>query len=88
VPQAEVSAWIHAVESMYYGGLWDPGHASAAEQAASGLMSEYAIVNAPPDVLEMLRHAIEVGYLTALAGVREGEFDAQIRTWRPDLASG
>lgn len=86
--QADVDGWIHAVEGMYYGGLWDPGHAAAAERAAARLMAEYAIDSAPPQVLAMVSHAIEVGYLAALEDVRDGAFDKQVRTWRPDLASG
>ncbi|MGH3328985.1 MAG: hypothetical protein ACRDPT_14545 [Streptomycetales bacterium] len=37
------------------------------------------------NVLQMLVQAIEAGYMTALQGVRNGDFDDEIRMWRPDL---
>jgi hypothetical protein len=36
----------------------------------------------------MFHQAIEVGYPTALEGVRRGSFDTEIAEWRPDLAEG
>jgi hypothetical protein len=34
----------------------------------------------------MLTQAIEIGYTSALRDVGDGEYDAEIETWRPDIA--
>jgi len=38
-------------------------------------MSVWGIIDAPAQVLEMNRQAIEIGYATALEHVRDGEYD-------------
>jgi hypothetical protein len=87
VPQAEVDSWTESVATMYYGEFARGDH-PAAEHAAANLMSGWGILNAPAPVLEMIRQALELGYMTALQHVRHGDFDNEIRMWRPDLAGG
>lgn len=86
VPQSEVDAWVDAITRLYYGGAWDPGDADAAEHAVANLWSEFGFLDAPMAVLQMFTHAIEVGYMSALRDVREGSYDAELVTWRPDLS--
>jgi len=38
------------------------------------------------EVLHMLVNACEIGYMAALNDIRDGDLDAQIHMWRPDLA--
>ena len=78
VPQAEVDEWLDAVSQMYYGESGDPDCWSPAEKDAANLMSGWGIINAPCEVLQMIRQAIETGYATALEHVRDGQFDGQI----------
>lgn len=52
----------------------------------ASLWSALGYQDAPTDVLRMLVAATEVGYMTALRDVRDGDFDAEILEWRPDLA--
>lgn len=85
VPQAEVDEWIDAVRRMHYGELSDPDCWEPAARAAVNLMSGCGVIDAPRDVLKMIRQAIETGYAKALEDVRDGRFDGQIQMWRPDL---
>lgn len=89
VPQADVDAWMEGVSNLYYGGVFDPGErndASLAERAVANLWSEFGFLNAPEEVRQMLKLAVEAGYIAALKDVREGNLDADIRMWRPDLS--
>jgi hypothetical protein len=86
VPQAEVDDWLDATERLYGGGNWDALDALAADRAVANLLSEFGYLNAPLEVLQMFKQAIEVGYMTALQDVRAGNFDGEIAMWRPDLS--
>ena len=57
----------------------------AASEAMANLSSAFGYQDAPTDVLRMLVAATEVGYMTALRDVRDGDFDDEILEWRPDL---
>ncbi|MFI1174161.1 hypothetical protein [Streptomyces melanogenes] len=39
----------------------------------------------PTELQQLITEAIEIGYATALKDVRDGDFDGDIREWRPDL---
>jgi len=67
---------------MYYGEFGDTDCWRPAAEAAAILMSKWGAINAPREVRAMIQQAIETGYATALAHVRDGEFDGQIRMWR------
>jgi hypothetical protein len=86
VPRAEVDDWLDAIARLYGGGNWDAIDAQRADRAVSLLLSEFGYLDAPLEVLQMFHQAIEVGYLTALEHVRAGNFDGEIKMWRPDLA--
>jgi hypothetical protein len=47
-------------------------------EAAANPGSEFGYEDVPGDVLRMLAQAIEIGYLTALRDVRNGDFDDQL----------
>ncbi|CNF01156.1 Uncharacterised protein [Mycobacterium tuberculosis] len=58
-------------------GLWgievdDSGHEHAAGEAAASLMSGSGLLYVPPEILRMLRQAIEIGYAAALKSVEDG----------------
>jgi hypothetical protein len=72
---------------MYYGEFEQADH-QAAEHPVAMLMSGWGILNAPAPVLEMIRQALELGYITALRHVRDGDLDDEIRMWRPGLTGG
>lgn len=54
-----------------------PGRSSCgvAQEAAANLWSGFGYQDAPGDVLRMFAQAIEIGYLTALRDVRNGDLD-------------
>jgi len=83
LPLAEVVAWTEAVNRMYYGQSSDSECWEPAAHATASLMSAWGIIDAPSQVLEMIRQAIETGYATALEHVRDGEYDDQIEMWWP-----
>jgi hypothetical protein len=83
VPQAEIDEWIDSVRRMYYGEISDTDCWGPAGNAVADLMSGWGMINAPLEVLEMIRQALEVGYATALEHVRDGRVDDQIEMWRP-----
>jgi hypothetical protein len=86
VPEEEVDSWIDAISRLYGGGRWDPGDWQRASHAVAMLWSEFGFLDAPIEILHMFKNAIEVGYMTALQDVRNGDFDDEIRMWRPDLS--
>lgn len=58
-------------------GLWGievdgSGHEHAAGEAAANLMSGTGLLYMPPEVLRMLRQAIEIGYAAALKSAEDG----------------
>jgi hypothetical protein len=50
------------------------------------LWSGYGWQSAPFAVQQLLVQAIETGYCLALGDVRDGNFDAEIKMWRPEIA--
>jgi hypothetical protein len=76
-----VDKCLDAVSRMYYES-GDPDCWSPAERVAANLVSGWGIINAPCEVLQMIRQAIETGYATVLEHVRDGQFDGQIALWR------
>jgi hypothetical protein len=80
-----IDDWVRAVSELHASVVPDGRYARAAAEAAAILWSGSGYQDAPPRVQQMLVQAIEVGYLTALQNVRDGDFDGDIRMWRPDL---
>src|SRR6266536_263787 len=59
---------------------------AAAGHAVATLWSSYGWQGAPFAVQQLLVQAIETGYCLALGDVRDGNFDAEIKMWRTQLA--
>jgi hypothetical protein len=56
----------------------NPGDEREAAQAAASLWSGFGYLDAPTDVLRMFVQAIEVGYVTALNDVRDGNINVEL----------
>jgi hypothetical protein len=56
----------------------DPGDEREAAQAAANLWSGFGDLDTPTDVLRMFVQAIEVGYMTALSNVRDGNVNVEL----------
>ncbi|WP_018505364.1 hypothetical protein [Parafrankia discariae] len=82
----QLDSWIEDMQGLYAILVNDPTDVSAAREAVANLWSEYGDPDMPADVADMLIQAIEIGYAAALRDVRDGDFDDDIREWRPDLA--
>ena len=83
--RVDVDGWADAVATLHAANARDAGDERAASEAMANLWSAFGYQGAPTDVLRMLVAATEVGYMTALRDVRDGDFDAEILEWRPDL---
>jgi hypothetical protein len=55
-----------------------PGDEREAAQAAANLWSGFGYLDAPTDVLRMFVQVIEVGYMTALNDVRDGNINVEL----------
>jgi hypothetical protein len=69
VVSSEVRVTCHA------GYVTDATDARIAGHAVASLWSEYGFLDAPLAVLEMLTHAVEMGYVAALEEIRRGALD-------------
>jgi hypothetical protein len=83
VLEEEIDDWAQAIARLHEITAGDPGDARVAGAVASQ-WSGFGYQNAPLRVL--LVQAIEVGYMTALKDVRDGDLDDEIRMWRPGLS--
>lgn len=83
--RVDVDGWADAVASLHATVARDRSDERAASEAMANLWSAFGYQDAPADVLRMLVAATEIGYMTALRDVRDGDFDAEILGWRPDL---
>ncbi|GGU53460.1 hypothetical protein GCM10010211_17740 [Streptomyces albospinus] len=81
--QVHLDGLVEAVANFY--AATDQVDARAASEAAANLCSGSGYVYAPTELVEAFTRAIEVGYAAALSAVRDGEFDEDIRGWRPQL---
>jgi hypothetical protein len=81
----DINDWVQAITTLHNTVATEPGDEAAARDAAANLWSGFGYQDAPGDVLRMFCHAIEIGYMTALRDVRDGDFDDQLIEWRPDL---
>lgn len=81
----DINDWVQAIATLHDTVATDPGDQAAAHEATANLWSGFGYQDAPGDVLRMFCQAIEIGYMTALRDVRDGDFDDQITEWRPDL---
>ncbi|MGH3341371.1 MAG: hypothetical protein ACRDPK_00510 [Carbonactinosporaceae bacterium] len=85
VSKEEIDIWVSAIAILHASVARDPGDERAAADAVANLWSGFGYQDAPMNVLQMFVQAIEIGYMTALQGVRNGDFDDEIRMWRPNL---
>ena len=82
----DVNQWSDAIASLHANTEHDPGDGRQAYEAIANIRSAYGYQDAPTEVIKMLVNACEVGYMAALNDLRDGDLDAQIQMWRPDLA--
>lgn len=78
----EINDWVQAISNLHASVATDPIDERAAREAAANLWSGFGYQDAPGDVLRMFVQAIEIGYITALRDVRDGEFDDELKVWR------
>ena len=79
----EINDWVDAIATLHATVATDRADELAAQEAAANLWSEFGYQDAPGDVLRMFAQAIEIGYLTALRDVRNGDLDDHLADWRP-----
>ncbi len=85
-PQEAITNAAQAISDMHIATV--PGeHAHAAGHAAANLCSGagHRLLYLPTELQQLVTEAIEIGYVTALKDVRDGDFDGDIRQWRPHL---
>jgi hypothetical protein len=88
VSQQEVDDWIKVVGHMRYNAFHFERADEAAAQRSLGdvdLLDACGCLTSPPPVREMFSQLMEIGYLMALRDVRDGEFDGELASWRPDI---
>jgi hypothetical protein len=85
IPATEVEDWAAHISAMNHNVTRDPQDDSAAGHAVAMLWSGYGWQGAPFAVQQLLVRAIETGYCLALSDVRDGNFDAEIKMWRPGV---
>lgn len=81
----DLARWADAIGQLHFNTSADPGDERAADRAVANLWSGFGFRDGPPEVVQLVLQAIEVGYLAALRDVRDGQFDTELSTWRPDL---
>jgi hypothetical protein len=54
-------------------------------EAIARLWGRFDYQDAPLTILQILFHALEIGYATAVDDVRDGGFDEDLMLWRPTL---
>ncbi|WP_143532041.1 hypothetical protein [Saccharothrix sp. ALI-22-I] len=75
VSEDEINNWDQAIVNLHATVATEPADERAAREAAANLWSEFGYRDAPADVVRMLVHAIEIGYITALRDLRNGGGD-------------
>ncbi|MHC0429487.1 hypothetical protein ACX6XY_04750 [Streptomyces sp. O3] len=85
-PQEEIKSAAQAISDMHVAAVPDE-HARAAGRAAANLCSGagHRLSYAPTELQQLITHAIEIGYATALQDVRDGDFGGDVREWRSSL---
>jgi hypothetical protein len=86
IPAGEVEDWAVHIAALNHNVIRDPQDDTAAGRAVAMLWSGYGWQSAPFAVQQLLVQAIETGYCLALGDVRDGNFDAEIKMWRPEIA--
>lgn len=81
-----VDQWSEAIANLHANTEHDPGDGRQAYEAIANVWSAYGYQDAPTEVIKMLVNACEIAYMAALDDLRDGDLDAQIQMWRPDLA--
>ncbi|RYJ30537.1 hypothetical protein CU044_1272 [Streptomyces sp. L-9-10] len=85
--QEEIGSAVRAVSDLHMATVPDE-HARAADHAAANLCSGAGLSVAPAGLHQLINEAIQIGYSAALSDMRDGDFDDDIREWRPDLSTG
>ncbi|MCX4675587.1 hypothetical protein OG413_09740 [Streptomyces sp. NBC_01433] len=85
--QEEIGSAVRAVSDLHMATVHDE-HARATDHAAANLCSDAGLSVAPPWLHQLINEAIQIGYAAALRDVRDGDFDDDIREWRPYLSEG
>ncbi|WP_018784348.1 hypothetical protein [Micromonospora sp. CNB394] len=73
VTRKDVDEWVEMIARLHDNTATDLGDEREAERAVAMLWSGFGYLDAPLDVLRMFVQAIEVGYMAALADVRDGK---------------
>jgi hypothetical protein len=84
IDEDEINGWIDAIAVLYGTAVRDEDARVTAE-AVANLWSGFGYQDPPPQVQQMLIQAIEIGYATAMHDVRDGQFDGEIKMWRPNI---
>ena len=78
ITRKTVDEWVEMIARLHDTVATDPGDEREAAQATANLWSAFGYLDAPTDVLRMFVQAIEVGYMTALNDVRDGNINVEL----------
>jgi hypothetical protein len=78
ITRKTVDEWVELIAQLHNNVATDPGDEREAARAAANLWSGFGCLDAPTDVLRMFVQAIEVGYMTALSDVRDGNLNVKL----------
>lgn len=82
LPHRQLTQWADAIEQLHEHVTREETDARIAATATANLWSDFGYPGGPPDVVTMIRRAIEIGYAAALRDVRDGDFDELIEVWQ------
>jgi hypothetical protein len=77
IARKTVDEWVELIARLHNTVATDPGDEREAAQAAN-LWSGFGYLDAQTDVLRMFVQTIEVGYMTALSDVRDGNVNVAL----------
>jgi len=88
VSQEDADEWVEIAGRLRYDVFnFDRSDERSAREAIANFMSEFGSDVPSQAGVEMFEQLLELGYLTALRRVRDGEFDGELEEWgRPDLS--
>ena len=88
VSQKDVDDWVKVVGHMRHNAFhFDRADEVAAQSSLADvdLLDGCGCLIAPPPVQELFTQLMEIGYMMALRDVRDGGFDVELASWRPDI---